>query len=328
MGKDKSQIPLLTPSDEQKAQQEEPSAQKASARPRKSLRKQETRKTTHTWTGFKGKTLWDWLQLLGVLAIPLVVAGATLGFGILQANLAQKQHDADQQSALDQQQATILQTYLNDIQSLLLDYHLQEAKPTDEIAIVARARTLTALQELDPGRRGRLLQFIYEAHLIGFKDSNGMLHDPIIDLSSAILYGAILYGAHLEVAHLEAVHLEGAHLDGATLDGVFLDGATLDGATLISARLTGADFRGATLNGTNLAGATITNADFRGATLNGANFRGATLNGADFRYSILYNAILTGAMLSNANITQQQLDQVCSCKDATLPVGVTCHKTP
>src|SRR5437773_11083588 len=29
-------------------------------------------------TGFTGKTLWDWLQLLGILAIPLVVAGATL----------------------------------------------------------------------------------------------------------------------------------------------------------------------------------------------------------------------------------------------------------
>lgn len=30
------------------------------------------------WTGFKGKTLWDWLNLLGVLAIPVVVGlGAT-----------------------------------------------------------------------------------------------------------------------------------------------------------------------------------------------------------------------------------------------------------
>src|SRR5258708_17381198 len=36
-------------------------------------------------TGLKGKTLWDWLQLLGILAIPLVVAGATLFFGIQQA---------------------------------------------------------------------------------------------------------------------------------------------------------------------------------------------------------------------------------------------------
>lgn len=348
MDKDISQTSLLTSSDEQKTQQDETSAQKAPVRPRTSPRKHGTRKTTRNWTGFKGKTLWDWLQLLSFLAIPLVVVGATLVFGILQVNLAQKQHDADQQRALDQQQATILQTYLDDIESLLLNYHLQESKPTDEIAIVARARTLTALQDLDPGRRGRLLQFIYEAHLIGFKDDNGMLHDPIINLSTAILYGAILYGAYLEAAHLEAVHLEGARLDGATLDGVYLDGAILDGATLISARLPGAYIRGATLNGTNLTKANLANADFRAATLNGANlteanlanadFRGATLNGSDFsgatltgadlRYTILYNAILTGAILSDANITQQLLDQVYSCKDATLPVGLTCHKTP
>src|SRR5947209_917989 len=32
---------------------------------------------TASWTGLNGKTLWDWLNLLGILAIPLVVAGAT-----------------------------------------------------------------------------------------------------------------------------------------------------------------------------------------------------------------------------------------------------------
>src|SRR6266705_6024017 len=81
-------------------------------------------------TGFEDKTLWDWLQLLGILAIPLILGIATLLFGIQQAHLAdlqhqsdqrlaQQQHDNDQQSALDQQRATILQTYLDNIQDLL-----------------------------------------------------------------------------------------------------------------------------------------------------------------------------------------------------------------
>ena len=72
-------------------------------------------------TGFSGKTLWDWLNLLGILAIPLVVVGATIVFGLIQTNLAQKQHDSDQAIAkqqhasdqaiaLDQQRAAILQT--------------------------------------------------------------------------------------------------------------------------------------------------------------------------------------------------------------------------
>src|SRR2546426_398752 len=53
-------------------------------------------------TGFEDKTMWDWLQLLGVLAIPLVVVGATLFFGIQQANLANQQHDTDQKIANQQ----------------------------------------------------------------------------------------------------------------------------------------------------------------------------------------------------------------------------------
>jgi len=37
------------------------------------------------WTGFAGKTLWDWLS---VALIPLVIAVATIGLGLLQLYLA------------------------------------------------------------------------------------------------------------------------------------------------------------------------------------------------------------------------------------------------
>src|SRR5205807_8430708 len=67
-------------------------------------------------TGFEDKTLWDWLQLLAVLAIPLIIGIATLLFGIQQAHLADLQHQSDEQSALDQQRAAILQTYIDNIQ--------------------------------------------------------------------------------------------------------------------------------------------------------------------------------------------------------------------
>jgi hypothetical protein len=172
---------------------------------------------TAQWTGFKGKTLWDWLQLLGVLAIPIVVAGATLLFGIQQANLANQQHEndqkianqqyeADKQSALGQQEATILQTYIDNIQDLLLNHNLLGDSPTpnndsdkvkiQEVQELARARTLTALQGLDSYRRGVLLKFLYEAKLIGFLDNNSKTHDPIINLILADLSGADLSGAH------------------------------------------------------------------------------------------------------------------------------------
>ena len=80
----KSQMPLFSPEDEKEVQ-------KNTDNPHKN----EKLKVTNTWTGFQGKTLWDWLQLLGVLAIPLVMVGATLLFGIQQANLAYQQHAAD-----------------------------------------------------------------------------------------------------------------------------------------------------------------------------------------------------------------------------------------
>jgi hypothetical protein len=121
----------------------------------------QTTPTAPNSKGFSDKTLWDWLRLLGVLAIPLVVALASIVFIMQQANLAQQQHEADQQLILDQRRATTLQTYIDNIQDLLLNHNLQKSKPGDDVAILARARTLTALQGLDPKRKGTLIQFIY-----------------------------------------------------------------------------------------------------------------------------------------------------------------------
>jgi hypothetical protein len=179
-------------------------------------------------TGFSGKTLWDWLNLFAALAIPLVVVGATIAFGIQQANLANQQHEndqkianqqhnSDQAIALDQQRATTLQTYIDNIQDLLLSHNLLGAKPGDDIAVLARARTLTALQGLDGSRKGVLVQFLYEAHLIGFLDSKNKLQPPIINLSGADLSCADLRGAAVTSKQLaQALSLAGATMpDGS-----------------------------------------------------------------------------------------------------------------
>lgn len=76
--------------------------------------------------------------------------------------------------------------------------------------------------------------------------------------------------------------------------------------------------------------------DLRGAilsydNLNGANLSKADLSHADLTYALLQGAILSGANLrfadlSNAQyLTQQQLDQVSTCKGAILPKGLTCN---
>ena len=228
------------------------------------------------WAGFSNKNLWDWLQLAG---IPLIVALATIMFGLLQLDLAGVQHQQDQASALDQQQAAILQTYIDNIQDLLLNHHLQQSSPSDstnpyyEIAILAQARTLTALQGLDqdPERKAHLLMFLYEAKLIGFIGSKDQVHPSIINLSGADLHDADLRGANLITADLSVTNLSGANFNGA---------------------------------------------DLSGASLLGANLSSADLNGAILRHTNLTKA---------RNLSQQQLDQVLTCRDAPLPKGLTCH---
>jgi hypothetical protein len=63
------------------------------------------------------KSIWDWLNLLGVLAIPFVVTVLGLYFTqqitLQQAQLGEKQHQTDLQIAADQQRETTLQTYLS-----------------------------------------------------------------------------------------------------------------------------------------------------------------------------------------------------------------------
>jgi len=79
-------------------------------------------------------------------------------------------------------------------------------------------------------------------------------------------------------------------------------------ATIVSLR--GANLRGVDLRGANLSADPI----LLGGIVTAAN-KSANLSGADLR----------GANLSEATVTQQQLDQVYSCKHAKLPSGLTCH---
>jgi len=217
-----------------------------------------------------GKSYWDWLDLDAKLAIPIVVALATIGFGLLQQHLADVQHQQDHSIALDQQRAAILQTYIDNIQDLLLNHHLLNSSSRDDGAVLARARTLTALQGLDPERKGRLLQFLYEARLIGYFEPIGPLVDdfkifpPVMDLSEADFSGA---------------DLSGAGLAGAALAFVDLRGANLSGAFLIGATFLGADLRGANLRGANLRDVDLVSADLRGAGLDPGGTRVSYLSG-------------------------------------------------
>jgi arabinogalactan oligomer / maltooligosaccharide transport system substrate-binding protein len=197
------------------------------------------------------------------------------------------QNAIDQKRAVDQQQETLMQTYINNMRDMLLNQHLATSIPGGEVPQAATVQTVSTLRSLDARHNTIVLQFLQDAHLIGTPDA--------------------------------VINLDGADLSGADLRGVNLAGVTVDGANLTNARLSGATLTGASLSDAILAGADLT-----GARLGGAILTSADLNGAYLR-----NAILSGADLIDAkNMTQRQLDEVNSCRDAPLPAGVTCHRVP
>jgi uncharacterized protein YjbI with pentapeptide repeats len=204
------------------------------------------------WTGFRGKTVWDWLQLLSVLAIPVVLAAAGFYF---EAQLDQRQRQIENQRAevertIEEQRAqdAALQAYLDQPSQLLLEKGLRNAQPDDAVSVVTRARTLTILDRVDGARKRSVLLFLYESGLIykGNKlvvDLSGTelnaAHLPNVDLSSPTYsYSEQLRNNDQTAATLPDVDLSDAKLRGAVLTGADLSGPDLSGADLTNALVT------------------------------------------------------------------------------------------
>jgi uncharacterized protein YjbI with pentapeptide repeats len=216
--------------------------------------------------GFANRTIFDWImlisQVLGAIAIPFVVTMiglyATQQITLQQTQFTQQQarlndttnkqqHQTDIQIAQDQQRETILETYIASMRDLLLNYKLRESKPSDEVQVLARAQTLSTLNELDSKRKGLLIQFLYEANLITKNHvvvqlSGANLRYIVLseDMRGVDLSGADLTGAEFDVLskHIgygdwsrNILDLSGADLSYTTLSGVYLERRSSNQAT-------------------------------------------------------------------------------------------------
>ena len=226
-------------------------------------------------TGFLGKTLWDWLQLL---IVPLVLAVAALFFQ--QANtrterqIAKERYEQDQQIALEKQQGDLLQAYLDRMSDLLLKEKLLPS-PSDEVRNVARVRTITVLTQLDSKRVGYVFSFLQEAGLMITQQDENVVNLHAANLRSVKWSQARLTKANLSAAILRSADLSGAWLTGANLHNANLRNANLSGAILNLANLTTAWLTGANLHNANLSDVCLWGADLREADLSGANLNGA-----------------------------------------------------
>jgi uncharacterized protein YjbI with pentapeptide repeats len=247
----------------------------------------------------RAKTLWDWLQLLGI-----PVALATLAFLLNRAQSSRDERREDQRAAqqrrivADTERENTLRTYLAQMSELMLDRGLLHSTFGDTVREVARTATLTAVRRLDGPRRGLAVRFLAEARLLRVSGRG----DPVVfvasaDLSHANLRMVELFRADFARVNLTGTDFTGSYLRQAVLVGANLTGADLTGSDLRQAVLFGADLHGANLHRANLRGANLHRADLRGA-----NLRGADLTGADLRGANLYRADLDGANVRRVDL--------------------------
>ena len=247
------------------------------------------------WTQFGEKKLWDWLQLLSALAIPVVLTVA--GFWYTSQQQRQQQHIEDQRAAAEQDieeqraQDAALQAYLDQMSALMLHNNLRDSEEDSEVRRLARARTLTVLGRLGPDRKRTVVRFLYESALI--KEGN-----PVVNLATADLSNADLSLDDLSDVDLGEAILRGADLKTANLSDANLRGADLRNADLSNANLSDADLRFADLRFADLC----CNADLSNADLSSVILRNADLGGAYLSYANLSYADLSHADLSNADL--------------------------
>jgi uncharacterized protein YjbI with pentapeptide repeats len=278
----------------------------------------EEMKRNSRW-GFRGKTVWDLLQLL---IVPLALAA--LGFWFTMQQDIRQQQLEDQRAAAERElaeqraQDEALQAYLDQMSHLLLEKDLRGSKAGSEVRTLARARTLTVLRRVDGARRGIVVQFLAEADLIR-KDSS------VLDLTGAYLNHLILNNANLSGTNLSELDLNPPpHYNTARLISTNLSDADLSGARLNGANLFGANLSKANLGGTHLDTAYLIKANLSGANLSGAHLPEVKLydpNCCESSEANLSGADLSNANLTGASVTDKQLEQAKSLQGATMPNG-------
>jgi len=190
------------------------------------------------WTGFRGMTVRDWLDLLVVpLALVVISFLFTTQQDQRQQEIENQRAAAERELAVERAQDEALQAYLAQMSTLMLEKDLRNPEEDSEVRTLARARTLTVLRRVDTSRKDEIMQFLLEAALVHRVGESA----PVIELGRADLGDVNLSGADLHGADLREADLAGANLREANLREAGLRYANLSEANLSNAYLKGAD---------------------------------------------------------------------------------------
>jgi hypothetical protein len=208
----------------------------------------------------------------------LVVAAFAVLYGCAQERQPVEKHEqavaaersapaseSDPPNADRLSQEATLQAYFDRMGILLLDEGLDGAfegtKGDREVRALARARTLAALEGLDPAHKRQVMLFLVDASLV----QNAPGRDPVMGLIGADLQGVDLtYSAPADAQTYASAPVP--DLSSADLTYADLSGANLSGIVMLGTRLVGADLRGANLEGTVLNDANLSGANLSGVT--------------------------------------------------------------
>ncbi|CAF4412009.1 unnamed protein product [Rotaria sp. Silwood2] len=143
-----------------------------------------------------------------------------------QRNMSEQQRAHEVNIAQEQLRDSVLVTYMNDI-GLLLKSNNGSLTSDPVTAIIARAKTLTVIQQLDAARSGFVIRFLYEAKQLTSGANSLDISDAEligIDLSSETIFHRKLHNLSLTGVILRNVSFFKRDLSYTNFSGSFYKG--------------------------------------------------------------------------------------------------------
>lgn len=216
--------------------------------------------------GPEPKKLWDWLDLL---IIPISV-------GLVGWIYKDYEKSKESKKEYENKQNEILDSYFRVISDLIIKSNLLNNDLNEESKIIARTRTIVAIENLSGDRKGQVLQFLHESNLIG----NG-----VVDL-----IGGNFRNSEVSGIVLRNITIKGVYFSNSEFVKTFLDNSDFT-----SCDFSNTNFDQSSLENTNFSYTKLVNSKLTNIDLRTINFEGCDLENAD---------------LSNSKILQSQLDKI------------------
>ncbi len=262
------------------------------------------------------KSLWDFLELAGIIIIPVSIV--FLGY---EFDKKQRQRD------YEHEKSDIFQKYLEDISQLLVNNEIYNSQPRDTIQYLAEMKTKVIIRRLenDHNRQETIFLFLLDSNLMPYifnsdkyiyKVCSSFDDDDDDDNDYDLV---AIDRLKFETWNLEKVNIKESigqfKIDNWNLENIKLKEIDLNGIYFKNANLKNANFKGASLKEANLKNACLRNANFKNANLINSKFRDADLTGVSFEEAILEGANLKesnlkNACLRNANLRNANLKNV------------------